>query len=103
MASVTKHPKSFALRIQEVVKSGLASAGIKAITATESVPGTKLTRLIVMSSAFENLWASERQDLIWRILNQELTPEEQLKISMVVALSRKEVGAKLYSELFKNN
>jgi len=100
---VTKRSKSFAAHIQEVVKDGLASAGIKAFTMTESVPGTKLTRLIVVAAQFEKLWASERQDLIWRILNRELSPEEQLKISMVVALSRKEVGRKLYPGLFKNN
>ena len=103
MGKVSKPELSFAGRLEVAVKEGLAPAGIKAITLSEKVPGTKLVRLIVVASAFEQLSPSERQNLVWRIIEKKFSSDEQFRVSVVVALSKKDVGGHLRSEPLGRN
>jgi hypothetical protein len=99
MGKISTSSSTFAGRLEGVVKDGLLVAGIKAVTLTEQVPGTKLVRLIVMADEFEQLSPTERQNLVWRIIEKKFSSEEQMKISVVVALSKKDVGTRLLSEM----
>jgi hypothetical protein len=45
-----------------------------------------------VARGFEQVNHTERQDVVWRILNRALTPDEQLRVSMVVTLTPKEMA-----------
>jgi hypothetical protein len=81
-------------RVVAVLKQGLKRAGfgVDAIE-TEPIKGTKLFRVTLIAKGFEKIWVTERQDLVWRILNRELTPDQQLRISMVLTLAPSEAVA----------
>ena len=87
MAKVTARTGSFPARLKQVLVEGLVQAGIRASVKTEKVPQTKLHRVRVTACEFSNLQPSERQDLVWRIVAQEFSPQEQLKISMILTLT----------------
>jgi hypothetical protein len=85
--------KVLAERIAEALKSGLATAGITLEEIeTEPIRGTKLIRVTLVAKGFERVNHTERQDIVWRILNRTLTPDEQLRVSMVVTLTPKELA-----------
>jgi hypothetical protein len=83
--------QEFLRRLRSVLVTNLAKAGIKVEDfSTEPIRGTKLNRVLLVADAFDNMGPSERQDLIWRIVGQHFTSDEQLRISMIMALSSKE-------------
>jgi hypothetical protein len=84
---------SLATRVAAALKSGLKLAGF-AVEQIETQPirGTKLFRVTLVAKGFEKLWTTERQDLVWRILNQSFNREEQLQISMIITLSPGELA-----------
>ncbi len=90
MAKVKVAAANMPDRIRQVLRSGLAISGIKAQIRTEPIRGTKLHRVLVNAPAFKELKFSERQDLVWRIIGQSFSTEEQLKISMILTLAPKE-------------
>ena len=78
----------FEKRLEKALKKGLNVAGIEDVTVeTEAVPNTKLHRVVVIAEQLSNLGFSERQDLIWRIMDREFGPDEQLRISMILAMT----------------
>ena len=85
--------QDFQKRLRGVLAKGLETAGIKATIHLESIPHTKLTRVQVVSALFKQLRHSERQDLVWRIINQHFTPEQQLRISTVMTVAPRELSA----------
>ena len=91
MATITA--QAFRQKLKSVLLSGLAAGGIKAEVEMESIPGTKLTRVLVTARKFKNLRPSERQDLVWRIVEQHFTPDDQLLISMIMTLATNEYAA----------
>jgi hypothetical protein len=91
MPKIIAKPQEFDARIRRVLLDGLKTAGIKARIFIEPLQRTRLHRVTVISSEFGQLRPTERQDLIWRIINQEFSPEEQLQISMIVTLSPHEL------------
>jgi len=93
MAKVkTKPHPPLATRIVAALKDGLKTSGFAVEgVEVEAIKGTKVLRVTVVARGFDKLWVTERQDLVWRILNQALTRDEQLRISMVVTLSPSEV------------
>ena len=91
MAKVIEHPRAFEQRIRAALASGLNTAGIRAQIRIEPVSRTKLNRVTVLSKQFEKLRPSERQDLVWRIMGHEFRPEEQLRISMILTLTPREL------------
>jgi stress-induced morphogen len=91
-------PKLKALSNQEFLKklkttltAGLGKAGIELEDySTEPIKGTKLHRVILIADAFDRMTFSERHDLVWRIVDQAFSPDDQLRISMIAALGAKE-------------
>lgn len=82
---------TFANRLRGGLIQGLKTAGIAATVDIERVQGTKLHRVFVVADAFAKLRPSERQDLVWRIADQSLTPEERLQISMIFTVTKSEL------------
>ncbi len=92
MPKVIKAPVKFLQKLETAVREGLSNAGIDKVEfISESIRNTKLNRVCVLADGFEYLRPSERQDLIWRIASQVLTREEQLRISMILTLTRDEM------------
>jgi hypothetical protein len=82
---------TFASRLRNDLVQGLDKAGIKARVDTEPVKGTKLHRVFVIANAFAHLRPAERQDLVWRIVDQSLMPDERLQISMIYTVTESEL------------
>lgn len=85
---------SFARRIRSSLSEELANAGVEAAVETERVPTTRLHRVMVTAKKFGQLRPSERQDLVWRIIKQHFSAEEQLLISMILTLTPDELQGK---------
>jgi len=47
-------------------------------------------RLYVISQDFEPMAEAERQDIVWRVLKEKWTRENQLRITLSLALTKKE-------------
>ena len=94
IAKPSKGPGTFEKRLATALRDGLKAAGVRAEVDSEPVRGTKLRRVYVTAKGFENLRASERQDLVWRIVGFSFPPEDQLKISMILTLTPVELGQK---------
>lgn len=86
MAKV-KNPPAFLERLKKALVDGLGAVGIVADVDSEPVPTTKLHRLMVLAPKFKALKHTERQDLVWRIAEQTLSREDQLKVSMILTLT----------------
>ena len=91
MAKVIERQAAFEQRLKRALLRGLKLAGIKARVQTEPIAGTKLHRVNVISPQFQPLRPSERQDLVWRIINQFFNHAEQLQISMIFTLTPREL------------
>ena len=91
MAKVKAAPRTFEQKLIKTLRTGLNSAGLKAEVELEPIRGTKLRRVYVVSPTFEKLRHSERQDLVWRIVGFTFPQEDQLRISMIVTLSPREL------------
>ena len=92
MAEMKKKRLVFTKRLEEALREGLAKGGVSADVSAEKIPSTKLHRALVVSPQFEKLRPSERQDLIWRIVQQHFSPDQQLQISMIVTLAPSEIS-----------
>jgi hypothetical protein len=86
MAKVKQTRSSFTDELKQVLLDGLKKAGLHAVVGFERVPSTKLVRVWVTSAQFKKMMPSERQDLVWRIVGQHFTPDQQLLISMILTL-----------------
>jgi hypothetical protein len=91
MAQVIAAPSGFGERLQSVIENGLRSRNIDATVEIEHVPDVDMFRVLVTTPKFRNLWGSERQGLIWRIIEDAFSREEQYRISGVFALTPKEM------------
>jgi hypothetical protein len=84
--------KDLAKKVKSVLIKDLLVAGIHPKIGISPVPGTKLIRVNVIADEFSKLRPSERQDLVWRILSAVLTHDQQIRISMVLTLTRDELA-----------
>ena len=87
-----KKQPEFVTLLSEALKKGLKNGGIHAEVESEAVPGTKLHRVVVISPNFRSVRQGERQDLVWRIADEALTPEHKLRISMILTLTPAEMS-----------
>ncbi len=55
------------------------------------VPTTRLYRVAVLAPKFKELKHSERQNLVWRITERAISPDEQMRISMILTLTPDEM------------
>jgi hypothetical protein len=79
-------------RLKASVVAGLRDYGIKAEADLEpsGLPGRY--RLYVVSKDFAKLREAERQDVLWRVIKDRWTREDQLRITLSLALTEKEAG-----------
>ncbi|HEV8608070.1 MAG TPA: hypothetical protein VGQ99_22230 [Tepidisphaeraceae bacterium] len=89
MAKVSKKP-AFLAQLRNALVDDLAKAGIHARVELEPVATTKLHRIFVLAPEFRALKHSERQNLVWRIADRVLDPDQQLLISMIITLTPNE-------------
>ena len=92
MPSVKLSERVFKKRLKDILVSSLKEGGIDAAVKIEPVLLTKLHRVLVTARNFKDMSSSERQNLVWRILDGEFSPEEQLRISMILTLTPEELG-----------
>ncbi len=88
MAKLRNAPP-FMDRLESALIDALAANGIHAEVRAEPVPTTRLYRVAVLAPKFKALKHSERQNLVWRTLS----PDELLRISMILTLTPDEVEA----------
>lgn len=81
-----------ARRLHAALRRGLAVAGIDASVEIERVRSLRLYRVLVKSPDFDPLSITERQDLVWRIVRQSFTADEQLNISVILTLTPGELN-----------
>jgi hypothetical protein len=94
MSKLATAPDAFERKLRKALRDGLKAAGLDANIDMEPIRGTKLRRVHVTSAAFDKLRPSERQDLVWRIVGFTFPQEDQLKISMILTLSPRELQGK---------
>ena len=94
MSEVISAPGVFPQRLEESLRRGLMKAGIEAAVETEPVKGTLLHRVSVTAPQFEEMGPLERQDLVWRIISQDFSPDEQLRISIIYTVIPDELEGK---------
>ena len=77
-------------RLERLVVKGLEERQIKAKVDLEpsGLPGRY--RLYAVSSSFAKLSEAERQDILWRVLKEQWSRSDQLRITLSVALTDKE-------------
>jgi len=82
----------FVDQLKDALVEGLGNVGIDADVRMEPVPTTRLYRVFVVASNFKPLKHTERQNLVWRMAERVLSPENQLRVSMIVTLTPEEAG-----------
>ena len=88
------NPKNVETVLTHALKDGLKRVGISAEITCEPVPQTKLRRFSVIAKKFKDMRPAERQDLVWRIAEQVLEPDEQLLVSMILTVTPDELAGK---------
>ena len=89
MAKLKAAPE-FVDELKDALVEGLAAVGIAAEVSVEAIPTTRLYRVLVLAPKFKALKHTERQNLVWRIAERALSPDEQMRISMILTLTRDE-------------
>jgi hypothetical protein len=86
MPSVELDP--FVIRVVRAIGEGLARVGVRSANVDyKKVRGTKLYRFIVVSKKFKSMDFSERQHVVWRIVERDLPPRDTQRISMILTLT----------------
>jgi len=83
---------AFVRTLANALVNQLASNGLSAEVSCEPIPGTRMYRFYVVSDGFAEMMNSERQSLVWRIVDQALQPADAIKISMILTLTHDELG-----------
>jgi stress-induced morphogen len=86
MAELKPGP-AFVRRLKQVLKPSLARMKIHADVHVEDVEGLPLKRVYVVAKEFARLRGGERHDIVWRILEEDLSRDERFFISMVATLT----------------
>lgn len=78
--------------VEGCAQEDLRALGLKSTVRVEPAGTTKLFRFFVVSDAFKNLRHSERQNIVWRVVDRTLSPEDSIKVSMIMTLATTELG-----------
>jgi acid stress-induced BolA-like protein IbaG/YrbA len=73
--------------VAALIVDGLRRVGIRAEVDSEPVRKTKLYRFFVVSEKFKRMSYSERQKVVWRIVERALSEAKLERISMIVTLT----------------
>lgn len=92
MPEVSAPADRFGDKLRSVLQRGLHERSIEARVSTEHVRRTTLHRAMVVSPQFEDMSHLERQEVVWQVIRSKLSPDEQLRISIVMALTPEEIG-----------
>jgi hypothetical protein len=84
----------FEREVRVILQQKLNEVGIPSNVNSEKVRGTKLHRFFVEARRFKEMSYTERQHLVWRIVERELSPENVLRISMIMTTSPGELEGK---------
>ena len=96
MAKVKTSRSTFDQKLEEKLVDGLRQAGIDVEDCTvELIRGTRLHRVLLLARGFKHLTASERQSVVWRIIDAHFTPEDQMRISMILTLTPGEAAGRV--------
>lgn len=79
-----------ARKLAEAIRRLFDDEGLRVDVHTEAVPGTRFRRLYVVAPAFDRMGHIERQELMWNVAANALSPRERLRITMIVTLSPRE-------------
>jgi acid stress-induced BolA-like protein IbaG/YrbA len=82
---------NFADRVKKTLKADLGKSGLEVDVQTEAIPNTRLHRVIIVSRQLQELGPAERQDLVWRIMGEHFSRDEQLRVSMILTLAPDEI------------
>lgn len=95
MAGVkTRKIPAFVDQLKTALIATLKASGIEAKVDVEPVPTTQLYRVAVLAPKFKELKHSERQSLVWRIAEQAISADQQMRISMILTLTPDEIVGK---------
>jgi len=96
MRKVKTTRRPFGEKLERSLVDGFRQAGIHIQDSTvEPIRGTRLHRVLLISRGFKNLKPSERQSVAWRIIDANFKPEDQMRISMILALTPAEASGTL--------
>ena len=77
-------------KIMNAIVEGLEERKIPVKVEYEKSALRGLYRFYVVSDKFDRLSNAERQDIVWRIIKNNLEPADTLRITMVMTLTEKE-------------
>jgi hypothetical protein len=92
MAAIKSLKVSEIKKLKASLVSGLRDYGIRAEVDFEPSGLTGRYRLYVVSKDFDKLQEAERQDMLWRVIKDRWTRQDQLRITLSLALTEKEAG-----------
>jgi hypothetical protein len=82
----------FVMKLAAALQKDLEDLGLHSTVEVEPAGTTKLYRFFVFSDEFRDLRHTERQNLVWRIVDRTLSPEESRRVSMIMTLTNEELG-----------
>lgn len=83
---------AFVQNLVDAFQKNLGEAGLECEIKIEPVSGTKMYRFFVISDGFGAMQHSERQTVVWRIVDKALPQSDAVKVSMIMTLTRVEFG-----------
>ncbi len=96
MAAANKKPKPsppFIVRLRKQVKSKLDEFKVPAEVSIQRIGDTELFRVVVISIKFAKMSHSERQNLVWRLVD-DMIPGNKLQITTIMTLTPSESEGK---------
>jgi len=82
----------FVEKLTAALRSRLEKAGLNVDVSSEPVHFTKLYRFYVVSRNFKAMGQQERQKLVWHIVENVLSADEQLHVSMILTVTPDDLG-----------
>lgn len=89
--------RSFQRLVRKAIGDHLSELGFaRSEISTESIPNIDVIRVSVINPDFKDMSQMERQDLVWRILKESFSDDQEktLHISMVLTLTPAEAEGK---------
>lgn len=83
---------TFVQTLTDTLERNLREAGIDCKVRQEPVQGTKMYRFFVVAEGFKQMQHSERQTVVWRIVDKAIQPSDAVKVSMIMTLTPEEFG-----------
>ena len=91
--TIIQEQSSFRGTVRKVIEEALKSAGIEvASIEIEPSPAIEKLRIWIVSDEFRRFNLAERQNIVWRVLNQRFQLADLARISMIFTLTTEERG-----------